>query len=145
MSRRKPVTGHWTGSISLTPTVVLATLSGERHVLGLASAALVAAGAGVRARSLGPDTPVAEVAAAALETDAVAVAIAVSAAHGGPRTRRQLALLRAALPRAVPLVVGGAGAAGPRRWPPGIVPCASFRAFAGLLEGLAAGRTRPRR
>ncbi|MFO0934009.1 MAG: MerR family transcriptional regulator [Planctomycetota bacterium] len=127
------------------PTVVLATLSGERHVLGLASAALVAAGAGVRTRSLGPDTPVAEVAAAALETDAAAVAIAVSAAHGGPRTWRQLAALRAALPRGVPLVVGGAGAAGPRRRPPGIVHCGSFRAFAGLLEGLAAARSRPRR
>lgn len=127
------------------PTLLLATLPGERHVLGLSAAAWVAAQARVRARSLGPDTPEAEVVAAAAETGAAAVGLAVSAAHAGPRTWRRLRGLRAALPPTVPLLVGGAGVAGPRRMPAGVVRCASFAALAAALRGRAGPAGAPRR
>jgi len=126
------------------PALVLATLPGERHGLGLAMAALVAADRGVRPRSLGPDTPPEEIVAAVDEGRADAVAIAVSAATGGPAARRGIARLRALLPAGVPLLVGGGGVVGPRRLPVGVRRCGSFRDLAQSLAEVGARPGRPR-
>jgi len=93
------------------PLVLLATLSGERHALGLQMAALVVALAGGRPDVLGTDTPAAEVASSwkARRTDAVAISVSPSSA--GAKARRELARLRAAIPAATPIFVGGRGAA----------------------------------
>ena len=66
------------------PTIVFATPSGERHELGLLSAAVLAAAAGARVVYLGPDLPAAD--AARLEF----VAAAVDRAQLGPAAARAL-------------------------------------------------------
>jgi len=97
------------------PLVVLATLDGELHGLGLQMAALMSASHGVRPCLLGWCAPPAEIAAAARETGARGVAIGVSLANGGVQTERRISELRLMLPPEVRLAVGGSGARGPRR------------------------------
>jgi len=90
---------------------VLATLSGEQHVLGLHMAAWVVALAGVHVLFLGADTPADEVAFAVEQHQACAVVL--SMAEGvGARRDAALTALAAALPPGVPVVLGGAGAVG---------------------------------
>src|SRR5262249_3602172 len=69
-----------------------------------------AAAAGLAPHVLGTDTPVPEIVAAHRARRPAAVGISVSVSTAGPRTRRQLEALRAALPASVRLLVGGAGA-----------------------------------
>lgn len=102
------------------PRVVLATLPGEGHGLGLQIVGVMCALDGIRASNLGVDIPLDEIARAARETDATAVAISVSLATGGIETDRKLAALRRLLPPGVQLAVGGRGARGVRRGPRGI-------------------------
>ncbi|MHC4934085.1 MAG: MerR family transcriptional regulator, partial [Planctomycetota bacterium] len=97
------------------PLLVLTTLPGERHSIGLQMAALVCAVEGVRSRNLGTETPVSEIARAARDAAVAGVAISVSAASGGVETDRRIAELRRALPEQVSLLAGGQGARGPRR------------------------------
>ena len=96
------------------PLVVLATLPGEQHGLGLQMAALVLATVGLRVCYLGTDVPVVQVAGLARDLSARAVGVSMSSAHRGARTTARLTKLRAALPRRVTLLVGGDGAPGPR-------------------------------
>jgi MerR family transcriptional regulator, light-induced transcriptional regulator len=99
------------------PGVLLATLPGETHALGLQMAALAVAFAGAEPVILGADTPVTDIAAAARARRCAAVAISISLSTGGPGSRDHLAQLRGALSAAVPLLVGGLGAR--RSHPPG--------------------------
>ena len=94
------------------PVVALATLSGELHGLGLQMSAVVFAQAGWRALVLGVDTPAEQIVALAREAPLSAVALSCVQ----PRTRGSSAALRnlrTKLPKAVPLLVGGAGAPEP--------------------------------
>lgn len=102
------------------PFLLFTTLPGERHGLGCVVAALVARSRGARADVLGADTPLVEIASAALEGGARGVGVSVSLATGGVATDRRLASLRGLLPPDVALVVGGRGARGPRRAPRGV-------------------------
>lgn len=97
---------------ALGPLVVLATLPGERHGLGLQMAALVLAVAGCRVLHLGTEVPLREIATLARDILARAVGISVSSATGGRSTVRHLATLRTLLPRRITLLVGGEGSAG---------------------------------
>jgi methanogenic corrinoid protein MtbC1 len=97
------------------PIVVLATLPGEAHTLGLQMAALVLATAGGRLAYLGAQTPPTELVAVANDLRARAVGVSVSVATRGAATTSRLRRLRAALPRHLDLVVGGEGAPAPRR------------------------------
>ncbi|MBA2291248.1 MAG: cobalamin B12-binding domain-containing protein [Gemmatimonadales bacterium] len=90
------------------PVVVLATLSGERHGLGLQMCATVFALAGWRSVLAGVDTPPDEVAKLAAETGARAVAISVVQPSGKPVVRA-VASLRRSLPARIALLVGGSG------------------------------------
>lgn len=90
------------------PVVLFATLSDERHELGLLSAAVTAMGAGARPLYLGPDLPVAEIARAAERTGAAAVGISLVALDS-LQARSQIIALRNALPASVEVWVGGAG------------------------------------
>ncbi len=91
------------------PRIVFATLTGERHELGLLMAALAALGAGANPVYLGPDVPVEDLLYAASCSRAAAVALSIVAAPArdvaGP-----LKALRAGLPADVHVWVGGAGA-----------------------------------
>lgn len=90
--------------------VLLATLSGERHALGLLSLDLLCALEGIPCFLLGVDTPNSEIVAAARELECDKVAVSLSLATGGAETVKRLRALRALLPPGVELVAGGAGA-----------------------------------
>jgi methanogenic corrinoid protein MtbC1 len=109
------------------PTLVLSTLPGESHGLGLQMIAILAALHGATAHVLGTNVPPEEMVTSAAETNAEAVAVSISLATGGVATDRILGELRHLLPEEVTLLVGGAGARGPRRGPRGVT----------YLDGLA--------
>ncbi|MHC4956517.1 MAG: MerR family transcriptional regulator [Planctomycetota bacterium] len=89
------------------PIVVLATLPGERHSLGLQMAALVCAWRCCSVHILGTEAPVAEIARSARELESFAVGVGVSLATAGVETDRMLRDLRRLLPETTDLVVGG--------------------------------------
>jgi len=89
------------------PTIVFATPVGERHELGLLSAALLAASAGYIAVYLGSDVPAADVAHAASTTGARLVMMSATTPQAMGKSEAK-ALAR--LPAAVELWVGGPGA-----------------------------------
>jgi len=93
-----------------TPPVLFTTPPGERHELGALMAAATAVDAGGHALFVGGDLPVEEVAAAAASTGAAAVAVGVCRRDGADLPAA-IRALRAALPAAVELWVGGPGAA----------------------------------
>jgi methylmalonyl-CoA mutase cobalamin-binding subunit len=107
---RRANEGQRAGRVS----AVLATPSGERHVLGLHMAAWVIALAGVHVVFLGADTPWSEIVFAAERHAASAVALSVAAGYPGD-LEEELATLHAALPRDVRLALGGAGSDGVRK------------------------------
>lgn len=92
------------------PRVTVAMLPGDSHEGGLLMASVLLAHRGWRVLYLGPNTPVAELAAAARTGGVEAVALSISPALPAARSAAALAQLRRALPPRVPLWVGGAGA-----------------------------------
>ncbi|MES1184606.1 MAG: cobalamin-dependent protein, partial [Myxococcales bacterium] len=92
------------------PHVVLGTLPGENHTLGLQMVAVYLALSAAKPRLLGANTPPDQISSAARALGASVVGIAVSAAADMPATRRQLRRLAAELPSSTALWVGGAGA-----------------------------------
>lgn len=111
------------------PVVVLATLSGEGHGLGLQMIGLYLRSLGVRSELVGTHTPAHEIAAAARELGAAGVGISVSLATGGVDTDRLIAELRRLLPDGMRLLVGGSGARGVRRGPRGVDYAADWPAL----------------
>lgn len=102
---RLPLEAHADG-----PLVVLASLPGEEHDLGLQLASLVAVASGLQTVNGGTQLSEREIAALAHDARALAVGISVSAANSGAPTSRRLGRLRTQLPRRVKLIAGGAGA-----------------------------------
>jgi len=116
--------------------VVLTTMPGEPHGLGLQMAALVLTARGLRVLSLGTEVPVPEIAGLAARVGAAAVGVSVSAStcrHAAARIRS----LRSRLPRRIEVLVGGEGA------PAGVK---GTRALSDLrqLDAWAEERARPR-
>ncbi len=93
------------------PCLVLATLSGERHELGLLFTALLAAKAGYRCVYLGSDVPSDDVVNAAQRSAAVAVALSVVMPSAGDDMQNDLARIDAKLDANTELWLGGRGAA----------------------------------
>ena len=112
------------------PLVVLSTLPGESHGMGLQMAALALASAGCRILYLGTETPVPDMVTLTRDLGARALALSVSASGRKPRTAALVRRVRGMLPARTPLLVGGAGAPAPS---PGV------QVFADLpsLEGWA--------
>ncbi|HET9950500.1 MAG TPA: cobalamin-dependent protein [Candidatus Eisenbacteria bacterium] len=94
------------------PRVVASTLSGDRHEAGLLAVSVILAMRGYRVAYLGADTPIDQI-AAAVSHDMAAVAVSISSVVPRSRAAKAVALLRDALPRRVPLWIGGAGAPTP--------------------------------
>jgi DNA-binding transcriptional MerR regulator/methylmalonyl-CoA mutase cobalamin-binding subunit len=92
------------------PTVLIATLEGERHANGALMAAATAASEGWRVIYLGPDLPVDEIAEAATRTHARVIAISVVLSDKKSRGSAQLRELEKSMPSGTTLFVGGAGA-----------------------------------
>ena len=92
------------------PTIVLTTLPGEPHTLGLQMVALYLSLAGAKPRLLGASTPPNQIIAAAHAFNAEVVGIALTPAAELAAARRDLQRLARSLPNSVALWLGGAGA-----------------------------------
>jgi methanogenic corrinoid protein MtbC1 len=95
------------------PLVVAAMLPGDAHEGGLLMVSVILAMRSCRVLYLGLDTPVEEIATAARDRAARAVALSISVTVPHSQARKAVAALRAALPRRIALWVGGAGAPAP--------------------------------
>ena len=120
------------------PLVVLATMPGEPHGIGLQMAALVLSARGLRVLSLGTEVPLAEIAALAARTEAAAVGISVSSSSAA-KASAGIATLRSELSRKIELVAGGAGAPGPVR---GVTTFSDLRGLDAWGENLLRSRAR---
>jgi methanogenic corrinoid protein MtbC1 len=105
--------------------VLLTTLPGEQHGMGLLMVEALLAIEGAQCVSLGTQTPIAEIGQAAQAYRADVVALSFSAAFPQRQARALIQQLRAALPGPVQLWAGGAGAA-TLRASEGIVALASL-------------------
>ena len=112
------------------PVLVLATLPGEHHVLGLHMAALALTLHNARLVFLGADAPAGEIARALIHHSAEAVVL--SAAVGTDRTRLEhdVIALRAELGPDPAIVAGGAGFQPPL---PGVTTISRLRELVGWL------------
>jgi DNA-binding transcriptional MerR regulator/methylmalonyl-CoA mutase cobalamin-binding subunit len=91
------------------PVVVLATLPGELHSLGLEMAAVYLAASGVTPRLAGADLPPEQIAEAARALDADVVGLSVSIAADPRVASRHLRRLTRSLPRRSRVWLGGGG------------------------------------
>jgi len=97
------------------PRVIAAMLPGDAHEGGLLMASVILAVRGCRLVYLGADTPIEQIATAAREGEVQAVALSISATFPPRQAGKAVAELHAALPRRMPLWVGGAGAPKPAK------------------------------
>jgi methanogenic corrinoid protein MtbC1 len=93
------------------PVVVLTTMSGEMHGLGLQMSALAFALAGWRTVMLGVNSPIDEIVAIARDIEPAAIAISCVQSPG-KKGEEQVAKLRKKIPRRTALILGGSGSAG---------------------------------
>lgn len=93
------------------PVLVVATPTGQLHELGALLAAAAATNLGWRVVYLGAGLPPAEIAGAAEQRGARAVALSLVYPHDDPALPPALELLRELLPESVALLVGGRAAA----------------------------------
>lgn len=110
------------------PRVVLSTLPGERHALGILMAEATLTALEAQCIQLGTETPPLELASLAQETAADIVALSFSSYFPRNSLLREVGALRARLPAETALWIGGAGAAGVAGLPSGV----------DLFNGLAA-------
>jgi DNA-binding transcriptional MerR regulator/methylmalonyl-CoA mutase cobalamin-binding subunit len=102
--------GHLSGSFAATvaaPVLIVATPSGQLHELGALLVGAAAANVGWNVTYLGPSLPAAEIAGAALQNRARAVALSLVYPEDDPRLGEELGRLRELLPRGVPILAGG--------------------------------------
>lgn len=92
------------------PVVVLATLPGEQHGLGLEMVALYLAAASISPRVIGVSTPAEQIALAAHAHQAVAVGLSVLASSDLSAAASEIRELALRLPRNTVLWIGGSGA-----------------------------------
>lgn len=90
--------------------LVVATPAGERHEFGALMAAAVASSAGCSVTYLGPDLPAQDIATAATRVGAHAVLLSVVRGMDAAAVQQEVTALRAALPAAVTVLLGGTGA-----------------------------------
>jgi len=88
-------------------TLVVTTPIGQLHELGAVMVAAAASDVGWNVIYLGPSLPPAEIAAAAVDNQASAVALSIVYPPDDPKLGSKLALLRSHLPQNIPIIVGG--------------------------------------
>jgi DNA-binding transcriptional MerR regulator/methylmalonyl-CoA mutase cobalamin-binding subunit len=103
------------------PGVLLTTLPGEPHGLGLLLVEAVMRLDGALCTPLGTQTPETQIVAAARARGADIVAVSFSDCFPAAAMRESIHALRAALPREVEIWCGGAGVARLRRAPAGVL------------------------
>lgn len=102
------------------PRVVLTTLPGEQHGLGLLMVHTVLRLTGADVRSFGVQMPLTEIVAAVERQDADIVALSFSAAYPPTAVAEDLAGLRGLLPPRVAIWAGGEGVSSVRNLPEGV-------------------------
>ena len=95
---------------SSAPRVLIATPAGDRHAIGAALVAALAAMEGWAVLNLGPDLPADEIADAAIAAAVRAVAMSVVYVDDAARVLGEFRTLRDRLPPAVTIIAGGGGA-----------------------------------
>jgi DNA-binding transcriptional MerR regulator/methylmalonyl-CoA mutase cobalamin-binding subunit len=118
------------------PTVVLATLPGEEHELGLELVSLYLSLGSAKPRLLGRETPVEEIMSASRALGADIVGITVTSAAPFERTSEGLGRLLAELPRRVGVWAGGLGAAPLAALHPGVQVMSSWADIDAALAAL---------
>jgi MerR family transcriptional regulator, light-induced transcriptional regulator len=108
------------------PTILLSTFPNELHGLGLLMVEALLAPEGAHCISLGTQTPIPEIAAAAVAYKADAVALSFSSAYSSKQALAGLQSLRQILPDHVSIWVGGDLIRRMRRDIPGVVATASL-------------------
>lgn len=94
------------------PFLVATTPAGQMHELGALTSAVAAASEGWRTVYLGPNLPAEEIARAALQDRARAVALSIIHPADDPRLGPELLKLRRGLGNGVAIIVGGRAASG---------------------------------
>ncbi len=97
------------------PNLIVATPAGQLHELGAVIVAVAATSKGWRITYLGANLPAAEIAGAARQTGARAVALSLIYPPDDPNVQRELELLREYLPDSIEILAGGQAAFGYHR------------------------------
>ena len=121
------------------PRVLLSTLPGEVHGLGLLMVETLLCLEGCRCISLGLQTPRADIVTAAREQDIDIIALSVSALARPQVVEESISWLRDSLPANIELWVGGSGAVQKPRLPAGL---ALFGALEQISPAVTDWRTR---
>jgi DNA-binding transcriptional MerR regulator/methylmalonyl-CoA mutase cobalamin-binding subunit len=126
------------------PRLVVATPAGQLHELGALLAGAAAAQMGWRPIQLGTNLPAAEIAGAALQSGARAVALSIVYPADDPHLPEELRRLREFLPATVAIVVGGRAAMAYRAVLEQIDASvhSDLRSFCDVLDRLRAPRQR---
>lgn len=115
---------HWlTGPLadsSNGPSIVVATLPGEQHGLGARLVTSTAELEGWNVTFLGTDLPVADIASAAEEVGASAVALSIVIGQNMEEIGRSLILLRELLESGIAILIGGGASRMIETVPPGV-------------------------
>ncbi len=125
------------------PRVLLTTLEGEQHSLGLLMVEAVLALDGCCCVSLGVQTPVWDIALAARAYRSDIVALSFTACISPNQIIDSLVELRAKLPPDVALWAGGSAPALQRRAVPGVLALSGLDDLAAALQGWRQGDLRP--
>lgn len=125
------------------PRMVLTTLPGEGHALGLLMAEALAVPEGASCVSLGPQTPIDDIRAAAAAYRAQIVALSFSAGFPLRQAAESLASLRRELPADVALWAGGELTRRLRKTMPGIVLLPDLATTLAALRSFRAHATSP--
>ena len=123
------------------PMLLATTPSGQVHEIGAALVAAAAANKGWRVTYLGPSLPAEEIASAALQSHARAVALSVVHPADDPQLPEELRRLQRLLPESTTLIVGGAAVDSYEKTLQqiGARVCRSLGDFSAILDGLRQG------
>ena len=102
------------------PRVLLSTLPGEEHILGLLMVEATLASEGAACLSLGTRTPLVDLCRAATDNGFDVVGVSFSAAYPARQAIDRLQELRALLPPEIALWAGGAAVRGKQKRLPGV-------------------------
>lgn len=122
-----------------TPRVLLTSLPGERHRIGLLMVEALLTVEGAACVALGSETPVLDIAQAVEALSVDVVALSFSAVSAAPQAMAGVQQLREALPASAAIWIGGEGVSRTRKSVPGV---SLIRSFDELLLELAAWRRR---
>ncbi len=93
------------------PRLIVTTPAGQMHELGALVVAVTAASAGWRVLYLGPNLPAEEIAGAAHQSGARAVALSIAYPPDDPRMQQEMTGLRKYIGQEIPILAGGRAAA----------------------------------